>query len=411
MADKALFHALKAGEFCYVLNSRQMGKSSLRVRSMQLLKAENIACAAIDMTRIGSKDVTADQWYKGLAAELERGFRLIGKIDKDWWKQQEGLSSVQRLSRFIEDILLVKVNADRIIVFFDEIDSILSLNFEIDDFFALIRSCYNHRGENPEYNRISFALFGVATPTDLIRDKSRTPFNIGRAIELKGFTASEAQPLIVGLEGKVANPEVVLQEILYWTGGQPFLTQKLCHLVVNSAMRIGADSEKEAVAKLVRSQFIENWESQDEPVHLRTIRDRVSTTVGNCMVEKDQKAAGLLLLYQQILQEGEIPTDDTVTQRELCLSGLVVRHHSKLKVYNPIYESVFSLEWVDGRLAELRPYHFAIADWEASHCLDTSRLLRGQTLQEALAWAAGKNLSPLDYQFLNASQELAMAEA
>ena len=33
-ADRDFYDGLKAGEFCYVLNSRQMGKSSLRVRTM-----------------------------------------------------------------------------------------------------------------------------------------------------------------------------------------------------------------------------------------------------------------------------------------------------------------------------------------------------------------------------------------
>ncbi len=33
-ADNELFDALKKGKFCYVLNSRQSGKSSLRVRTM-----------------------------------------------------------------------------------------------------------------------------------------------------------------------------------------------------------------------------------------------------------------------------------------------------------------------------------------------------------------------------------------
>jgi AAA-like domain len=140
-ADLDLYQNLKQGEFCYVLNARQMGKSSLRVHVMKQLKQEGVHCASIDLTRIGNQ-TTALEWYGGIVSELIRGFGLSSKISfSRWWQKQEASSGMQRLSTFIEDVLLKEFNSN-IVIFLDEIDSILSLPFK-DDFFALIRACYN----------------------------------------------------------------------------------------------------------------------------------------------------------------------------------------------------------------------------------------------------------------------------
>ncbi|CAD5950979.1 AAA-like domain-containing protein [Planktothrix agardhii] len=405
-ADFDLYSQLQQGHFCYVLNSRQMGKSSLLVKTRYRLQQEGFQCATLDMTRIGSEMVTEQQWYKGIVTELWRGFNLLGKFNlKNWWKEQSEVSVIQRISNFIEDILLVEFPGQKLIIFVDEIDSILSLNFKVDDFFALIRFCYNQRAINPEYNRISFALFGVATPSALISDRTRTPFNIGKAIQLSGFTLNEVQPLIEGLEPKITNAKAIMQEIINWTGGQPFLTQKICQLVINSTEKtinqiliIPPGTEGFWVESLVRSQIIYKWESQDEPEHLKTIRNRIQNNPDHI--------GRILGIYQDILRNLEVLTDDSNEQSELILSGLVIKYTGFLRVKNRIYQEVFDLDWVNQQLRNLRPYSQGFDAWIESQQQDSSRLLRGQALKESQNWSSGRSISDLDYQFLAKSEEL-----
>ncbi|WP_017740824.1 CHAT domain-containing protein [Scytonema hofmannii] len=395
LADEEFYQKLKAGKFCYVLNSRQMGKSSLRVQTMQRLQASGTVCAAIDLTGIGKHKVTLAQWYGGIVYALVESCQLEDKFDFDWqtwWqKHQEVFDPVMCLRLFIEKVLLVKIE-QQIVIFVDEIDRVLSQDFSLDDFFALIRFFQNQRVDNPAFERLTFALLGVATPSDLITDKTQTPFNIGEAIELHGFQIDEVEPLIKGLRLRFRDPQAVMKEILDWTGGQPFLTQKLCQFMVE-------ESEKEnprTVEEVVRSRIIENWESQDEPEHLRTIRDRI--------LRNEQRAPYLLELYQQIQQYGEIATNNNVEISELQLSGLVVKQQGKLRVYNCVYQEVFDQNWIETQLKNLRPYSENFKFWIASGGVDRSRLLRGKALQDALEWARDKNLNYQDKEFLAASQ-------
>ena len=391
-ADDHLYASLERGEFCYVFNTRQIGKSSLRVRTKHRLEQEGVCCAAIDLTNLGSDNVTAETWYMGIAAELWRSLRLDGNFQQ-WWQQGNSLSAVHRLERFMKDRVLRQIEADRIVIFIDEIDSVLALPFAADDLFTLIRYCYNQRVDNPQYRRLSFALFGVATPTDLCQNPNRTPFNIGTAIELSGFTLEEAMPLSHWLSPMVSNPVETLGYILAWTNGQPFLTQKLCQLVVNRlAPRTEVYVEQPWVDGLVRSQLIKNWESQDEPPHLRIIQER--------LLSRPQLISRLLGRYKKLLSGNSLSLEDNHLREELLLSGLVVKQASHLDIRNRLYREVFNDHWIDYHLARLRPYSQAFEAWINSGQRDRSRLLRGQSLVEAQTWAKDQQLSDLDYKFL-----------
>jgi hypothetical protein len=394
-SDRQLFEALKAGEFCYVLNSRQMGKSSLMVRTLAQLQESGWKGIILDFS---AKDTQSDQpsfWYNGIINQLNNHFKLLDRGDfRTWLKERDFISPVERLGEFIETVLLPGI-IEPIVIFVDEIDSTLGLPFT-DDFFALIRACYNRRAEKPDYKRLTFALLGVAAPSELIEDAKRTPFNIGKSIDLSGFTLAEAQPLAAGLAEKSENPQAVLEAILYWTGGQPFLSQRLCQLVADANDHITAGNEAFFVEGLVRSRLIENWESQDQQSHLKTIRDRV--------IKNEQKAGYLLELYRQTRQAGSLPVQNRPEEQEVQLSGLVVKREGNLQVYNPIYAEVFNELWIDGELAKLRPYAETFRAWVISGKIDKSRLLRGDALKEAEQWAKEKSPSAEDRDFFSASR-------
>ncbi len=349
-ADRHLYRALKLGEFCYILNARQMGKSSLRVQIMQRLKSEGVACASIDISEIGNRNTTPEQWYAGLIYGLASSLDLVSKVDvRNWWRKHQFLPPVQRWGEFINTVVLEHFQED-VVIFIDEIDSVLSLDFATDDFFILLRTCFNRRADQPKYQRLTFVLLGVATPSQLIQDKNRTPFNIGQAIELNGFQLHEAQPLVQGLKDYAANPQAVLAAILDWTGGQPFLTQKLCKLVRSADHPPTEGQEKDWVGNLVRSKLLTNWETQDEPEHLRTIRDRL---LNNDHFSPDF-VVRLLHLYQRILEQGQAAVGEGAESIELRLSGLVCKRDGQLKVNNRIYEWVFNLDWVQRELSRMQ---------------------------------------------------------
>ena len=70
---------------------------------------------------------------------------------------------------------------------------------------------------------------------------------------------------------------------------------------------------------------------------MRTIRDRLL---------KSKRSAQLLELYRQVLEQEEIALTDSAVERELVLSGLIIKKQGLLKVNNRIYHLIFNKSWL-----------------------------------------------------------------
>lgn len=332
-ADDELFDLARNGQFCYVLTTRQMGKSSLMIRTARRLQAEGVQTAIIDLTEMGTSE--PDTWYLDLITELADEFDLSAEPER-WWQERSSLGYVRRFTNFLRDVVLNEI-AERIVIFIDEIDTTLRFPFS-DDFFAAIRATYNARASDPAFARLSFILIGVASPSDLIKDHSRTPFNIGQGIKLVDFTLDNAGILQERLENLYPGQgEAIFNRVHYWSGGHPYLTQKVCQAIAQSDEANWPDQQ---IDRLVERLFLTD-EARKE-TNLQFVQDSLD--------EHPQKR-NLLNLYRQIYQGDEIVEDERSTlQNQLKLIGLVRVEDGRLKVRSEIYRRVFNLDWLNANM-------------------------------------------------------------
>jgi WD40 repeat protein len=331
-ADRELFEALLAGEYCYVLSSRQMGKSSLAVRTIGKLEASGVRCAFVDLTRLGATDATPERWYAGLLAEIGRALGMRSEA-MAYLRANQDLPATTRIFSFLRDIALVAIDGP-VVLMIDEIDAVRTLPFSVDDLFAGLRELWNARASDARMERLTICLLGAALPSDLISDPRRTPFNIGRRVELRDFSLSEAKPFASELG------EAKLKRVFYWTGGHPFLTQALC-----AGLAAAPLSE---VDRFVRERYLDA-RARDTDTNLSDVARRLLGE-GDSNVN-DSVRADTLSLYERMLRGKEVTDDEANTAAaRIKMSGTAKVENGLLKPRNRIYATAFGTDWTRSNL-------------------------------------------------------------
>lgn len=341
-ADRSLLEALRRGDFAYVLDSRQKGKSSLMIRTRESLAAAGVRTVLLDLQRFGS-NLGPEQWYGSmlLAAgqELDREDRLL-----ELWDAQGQAGPMQRFFAALEGVAAEM--DEQLVIFVDEIDFVRSLPFSTDEFFAGIRETFNRRAAGAAPN-LTFCLLGVATPSELIRDVQITPFNVGTRIDLTDFTLAELAPFEAALSEGGRDGRALVRRIHHWTAGHPYLTQKLAAAVAADL----AVRNSGGVDRLVEAMFFSVKARAEEPNLTDVSRRVLEAPVEG--VNPEEARSRVLDLYRQVRDGKRVRDDETdPVLTVLKLSGLTRILEGYLVVRNRVYFRAFDRAWVEANLPD-----------------------------------------------------------
>lgn len=347
-ADCQLLKALLAREYVCMLDSRQKGKSSLVARAIVKLKERGVATVKIDLQRIGA-NVSPEQWYAGLMVGMGQELGLTKELI-EYWDSRKSMGPLARWLGAIAEIVLPQVKGP-LVIFVDEVDFVRALDFSTDEFFAGIRDCYNRRSELNGFERLTFCLVGVATPGQLIRNPDITPFNVGAKIELTDFTLEETRNYGAVLARDGRNGENLMKRVHFWVNGHPYLTQLLCHRIVeNPAIRSAADLDR-----LVKQLFL-NPEARHTEPNLSAVEQRILDPDVPGLSPEERKTQ-VLDLYGRLLRGKCVDVvEENPVVASLKLAGVGHQVQGQLRVRNRVYRFVFDEGWRRQSLpnAELR---------------------------------------------------------
>ncbi|GMV88037.1 MAG: hypothetical protein AMXMBFR81_09680 [Chthonomonas sp.] len=341
-ADRDMVAALADGEYVFVLDARQKGKSSLIARASETLKADGVRTARVDLQRIGS-NLTPEQWYAGLLHALGQELGLTAELFAHW-SQFSALGPMARWFDALENVVLERVTGP-VVVFVDEIDFVQSLAFDVDEFFAGIRECYNRRSSDDRFRRLTFCLAGVAAPSQLIRNEDLTPFNVGRSLRLADFSRDELKAYEAGLSTHGRNGAALQDAIFHWVSGHPYLTQLVGSWVAESPdVKTAHD-----VHGLIERLLLTDDARQTEPNLADVERRLLSASLPDV---PDEEARSRVLDLLRLLQRGptEVRQHDALLASILVLSGVANEVKGRLVLRNRLYARLLDRRWIEANL-------------------------------------------------------------
>jgi serine/threonine protein kinase/class 3 adenylate cyclase len=221
--DEFLTAICRNDSIVLVKGARQMGKTSLMARGLQLARKKGDRVILTDFQKLNNKHLESTEvLFRVLAESIADQLDYDLNLDTSW-SSRRGPSA--NFERFLRREVLPTVDK-RLVWGMDEVDRLFSCSFS-SEVFGLFRSWHNERSLDPggPWQKLTMAIAYATEAHMFITDMNQSPFNVGTRLSLEDFTLEQVTELNERYDSPLKGSTEVAA-FFKLLGGQPYLTRR-----------------------------------------------------------------------------------------------------------------------------------------------------------------------------------------
>lgn len=208
----------KPGALVRIKAPKEMGKTSLILRTLEFFKQQGYLTVYLNLEQLDLAICSdLNRFLRSLCASITRQLGLEPKLD-DYW--DEDIGSKVSCSLYFRQHLLEQLQSPLIIAI-DELNRIFEYPQVAQDFLPLLRSWYEEGKRVPAWQNLRL-IVAHSTEVYVPLQINQSPFNVGLAVQLAGFTEKQVQQLAQRY-GLAWDRNTAAQELMAIAGDHPAL--------------------------------------------------------------------------------------------------------------------------------------------------------------------------------------------
>jgi hypothetical protein len=227
----ALAHIRQPGQTLTIKGPRQMGKSSLLMRTVKAGMDAGKKVALLDFQLVGEDSkADGDLFFRRFASWVAEQLNLPDTVEQVLelrLRQPAELHALHRAAR-------ARALGGPCIFAIDETDAIFQTSFS-QDFFSMLRSWHNRRADPIRrcWKKLDIILSTSTEPQFFIDRPHESPFNVGVTLRVEDFDPAQVGVLNARHPRPLSGGDI--DRLYRLVRGHPFLTRKALYMAAGSA--------------------------------------------------------------------------------------------------------------------------------------------------------------------------------